>query len=177
MNKADKPIYIVSYITCLSSKRVIAQNASKESSEISEKPEVNIELDNSESLLDKLVSHKSIVGNNFLSVPESELPVIHSPEAVGRISKKCKQNVEELDASKRQSKKIRTEAKLSEVTSKPTRLYLLKNDDLALQVDCQEIKMIFKKESVLVLCLLSYTLYLKSCKRLIPLRRKHFALD
>ena len=172
MDKDDKPIHIVSYVTRSSSKRVMAQDASKESGQISEEPEVNIEPDNSESLLDKPVSHKSIVGNNPSSVPESELPVIHSPEAARRASKKRKQNAEELDAPKRRSKKIRTKTKLPEVTSKPTRLHLLKDDDLALRVDRQEIKAVSERESVFGAPSLELRTVLKILQEIDPLAQE-----
>ena len=148
MNKDDTLIHIVNYVTCLSSKRIMAQNISKESSQISEELEVNIKPDDLENLLNKPVSHKSIVGNNLLSVLESELPIIHSSEAAKRAFKKRKHNAEELDALKHQSKKIRIKAKLPEMMSKPSRLYPLKDDNLALQVDRQEIKAISKKKKI-----------------------------
>ena len=114
----------------------MAQIVFKKSGQISEEPEVNCEPDNSESLLNKPVSHKSIVGNDLLPVLESELPVLHSPKAAKRASKKRKQNIEELDALKRQSNKIQTKTKLPEMASKSTKLYFLKNDNLVLRVDC-----------------------------------------
>ena len=61
---------------------------------------------------------------------------------------KRKQSANKLGAAKKRSKKIKTDAKFPEGTSKPTRLYLLRDDDLATRVKREEIKQISERESV-----------------------------
>lgn len=61
---------------------------------------------------------------------------------------KCKQNTNNISIAKKQSKKIKTNAKLPEKILKPTKLYLLRNNNLAIRVRYKKVKQIFKKELI-----------------------------
>ena len=62
--------------------------------------------------------------------------------------RKRKRSINKLSAAKKWSKQIKTDAKLLEKTSKPIRLHLLRNNDLATKVKYEKIKQIFEKELI-----------------------------
>ena len=143
-------ICIVDYITRSFAKCAMAQKALENRSQASSSPEVTIKPDNSESLLANNKSNpcKKSISAESLSDTESDIPVIYSPEAMREASRKCKQSANKSGAAKKRSKKIKTDAKLPEGTSKPTRLHLLRDDDLATRVKREKIKRISERESV-----------------------------
>ena len=79
---------------------------------------------------------------------ENDIPVIYFPEVMRKAFRKCKQSTNKPITAKRQSKKIKTDAKLSKKTSKPTKLYILRDDNLATRIKREEIKQISEKKSV-----------------------------
>lgn len=88
------------------------------------------------------------ISAKFLSDSESDIPMIHSPESMKKTSCNRKQSTNNTDTTTKQLKKIKTNAKLPEETSKPIKLYLLRNDNLAVRVRCEEVKRISEKESI-----------------------------
>ena len=150
MDKDDKPFYIVSYVTRSSSKCKLAQAALREEGQTPKSPEENTGSDTSESLPGNSlqVSHKSHVDSGTSPGLGSDVPVIHAPEAEKKASRKRKRGVRDSGAAKGRSKKIRTKEKLPEGLSKPTRLYLLKDNGLLARASRQEIQAISARESV-----------------------------
>ena len=143
-------ICIVGYVTQSSAKHVIVQKALEDRSQASSSPEVTVKPDNSESLLANNESNprKESISAESLSDVESDIPVIYSLEAMREVFRKCKQSTNESSAAKKRSKKIKTNAKLPEETSKPTRLHLLRDYDLATRIKHEKIKRISEKESI-----------------------------
>ena len=124
----------------------MSQEVLEDKSQAFSSPKVTVEPDNSESLLANNKSNS--ISAEFSSDAESNIPVIYSPEAIRETFCKCKQGANKSGAAKKWSKQIKPEAKLPKRTSKPTRLHLLRDDNLATRVKCEEIKWIFERESV-----------------------------
>ena len=141
---------IVGYVTRSSAKRAMAQEALEDRSQASSSPEVTVEPDNSESLLANNESNprKESISAESLSDAESNIFMIYSLKVMRKAFRKCKQSTNKPSTAKKWSKKIKTDAKLPEGTSKPTRLHFLRNNDLATRVKCEKIKQISKRESV-----------------------------
>ena len=150
IDKDNKPLHIVSYVTRLSTKRVSTQKVSKEDGQASNKLEVNIEPDTSESLLHPKVLHKLLI-DNYHALPDSKskLPASRFLELTKNAFRKYKQSCTKQNiALLRKSKKLQTNAKLLKIMSKPMWLYFLKDNNLESRVVCQDIKKISKQKSV-----------------------------
>ena len=105
MDKDNKPLHIVSYITKASSK-CMAQKVPKRVSQLDFKgSEVNVKPNTSENLLDNQNSRNLIVDTNSLAGLENALPEEHSPDPKKRAFCKCKQSVYDLGVTNRRSKK------------------------------------------------------------------------
>ena len=141
---------IVGYVIQSFAKRAMAQKALEDRSQASSSPEVTVEPDNSKSLLANNESNprKESISAEFLSDTEDDIFVIYSSEAMKKASRKCKRSTKKLSTTKKRSKKIKTNAKLPEKTSKLTKLYFLRDNDLATRVKREEIKGISKRKSV-----------------------------
>ena len=174
MDEDDKPFYIVSYVTHLSSKRKLAQAALREEGQTPKSREENTGSDTSESLPGNLlqVSHKSHVDSGTSPGLGSDVPVIHAPKAEKKASRKRKRGARGAGAAKSWSKKNWTEAKLPEGSSKPTRLHLLKNKGLLARASRQEIKAISARESVFGSPSLELRTVLKILQEYHPLAQK-----
>ena len=147
MNPKDNGVMcIVDYVTRSSAKYAIAQEAFENKSQAFASPEVTVEPDNSESLLANNESNpcKELISVKSLSDTESDIPVIYSPEAMRKASRKCKWSTNKPSATKKRSKKIKTNAKLPNGMSKPTRPHFLRDNDLATRVKREKIKRIFE---------------------------------
>ena len=140
-------MYIVNYITQSFTKRTMAQKALEDRNQTSSSSEVTVESDNSESLLANNESNlrKKSINAKILSDTESDIFIIYSPEAMRKAFCKGKQSIKKLSTAKKRSKKIKTDAKLPKKTSKSIKLHLLRDNNLATKVKCEEIKQIFKK--------------------------------
>lgn len=141
-------MYIMSYITHLSAKCIQTQKISKKDSQASKKPEANLELDYSESLLNletSLELNSLNSDKNLLPDLENKLLVLHSPNPKKEVFSKYKQSAPDKSTATRKSKKIQTKMKQLKVTSKPTWLYLLKDDNFLAQIKCEKIKSISEK--------------------------------
>ena len=175
MNPEDNGVMcIVGYVTQSSAKRAMAQEALEDRSQASSSPEVTVEPDNSESLLANNESNprKESISAESSSDTESDIPVIYSPEAMREASRKRKRSANKSGAAKKRSKKIKTDAKLPEGTSKPTRLHLLRDDDLATRVKREEIKRISERESVFGAPSLELCTVLQALQETDPLAQK-----
>ena len=151
MNLEDNGVIcIVGYITQSSTKRAMVQKVFEDKSQAFSSPKITIEPDNSESLLanNKSNPRKKSISTEFLSDTENDIPVIYYLETMRNASCKYKQSTNKLSAVKKIVKKIETNAKLLERMLKPTRLYHLKNNDLATRIKCEEIKQISKRKLV-----------------------------
>ena len=111
---------------------------------------MTVEPNNSKNLLVNNTSnlYKKPISAKFLSNMESDIPMIYFPEVMRKASCKCKQNTNKSSAAKKRSKKIKTNAKLSERMSKLNKLHFLRDDDLATKIKHEKIKQISKKELV-----------------------------
>ena len=147
MDEDDKPLYIVGYVTRSSKNCNMAQENSKEGGQAPKEPEVNSKPATAESQLGTIDPHEADVDNNSTNL-EDELIRACLPGPLKPTSRKQKQGFKGTDKIGRRSKKIWTESKFPGITSKPTRLHLLKEDDLANKVVCQDIKAISIRESV-----------------------------
>ena len=141
---------IVNYITQSSIKYAIAQEVLEDKNQAFSSPEVIIEPDNSKSLLTNNESNicKKSISAESLSNTESDIPIIYFPEAMRETFCKRKWSINKLSAAKKKLKKNKIDAKLSEKMSKPTKFYLLRDDNLATRVKCEEIKRIFEKKLI-----------------------------
>ena len=141
-------MYIVDYIIQSSAKCAMAQKALENKSQAFSSPEVTVEPNNFKSLLadNKSNPHKESISAEFLSDIKSDIPMIYSSEAMKEAFCKRKWSTNKPSTSRKQSKKIRTNAKFLERMSKPTRLYLLRDNDFATRVKHKEIKQISKRE-------------------------------
>ena len=72
MDKDNKPLYIVGYVTQLSKKRKLAQENSKESGQALKEPEVNSEPVTTENQLKTIDLHKANIDGNLTDL-EDEL--------------------------------------------------------------------------------------------------------
>ena len=102
MDKDDKPFYIVSCVTRLSSKCKLAQATLRDKGQTPKSPEENTGSDTSESLPGNLlkVSHKTHVDSGISPGLRSDVPIIHTPEAEKKTSRKRKQGVCNASAAK-----------------------------------------------------------------------------
>ena len=143
-------ICIVGYVTQSFAKYAIAQKVLEDRSQASSSSEVTVEPDNSESLLinNKSNPRKESISAEFLSDAESDISVIYFSKMMREVFCKRKRSANKLGAAKKRSKKIKTDAKLPERTSKLTWLYFLRDDDLATRVKREEIKRISERESI-----------------------------
>ena len=91
-----------------------------------------------ESQLGTIDPHEADVDNNSTDL-EDELIRARPPGSSKPTSRKQKRGSEETDKVGRRSKKVRTESKFPRITLKPTRLHLLKDNDLANRVARQDI--------------------------------------
>ena len=128
----------------------MAQKILENKSQASSSSEMTVKPDNSKSLLanNKSNPRKKSISAEFLSDTENDIPVIYSPKAMREVFCKHKQSINKLNTAKKQSKKIKTNAKLLKETLKPTKLHLLRNNNLATRVKHEKIKWIFKRELV-----------------------------
>ena len=163
----------MSYVTCLSSKRKLAQAALREKSQTPKSPEEKTGSDTSKSLPGNLlkVSHKFYVNSSTSPSLEGDVPVIHTLETEKKTSCKRKQGARNAGAAKGWSKKIWTKAKLLKKLSKLTKLYLLKNKGLLAQVR-QKIKTISEQKLVFGYPSLELYTVLKILQKYNPLAQK-----
>ena len=85
-----------------------------------------------------------------------------------KASRKRKRSTNKLSAAKKRSKKIKTNAKLLEKMSKPIKLYLLKNNDFATKVKCEEIKEISETELIFGALFLEFYTVLQALQKTDP---------
>ena len=92
----------------------MAQKALEDKDQVFSSPEVTVEPDNLESLLTNNESNlrKKSINAKSSSDTESDIPMIYFPEKMIKVFCKCKQNTNKSSAAKKQSKKIKTDAKL-----------------------------------------------------------------
>ena len=167
-------MHIVGYVTRASSKRVLAQEVPERGGQASGEPEANIEPDISESQLNiKIPPHPTVDTTSSL-LAKGELSVSRFAASAKKPSRKRKRSLPGQGTAPYRSKKLRTKEKFSGVTSKPTRLHLLKDDDLESRVACQDIKLISTKESVFGALSLELRTVLKILQKLDPLAQEAF---
>ena len=92
MDKNDKLLHIVSYVTWLSTKQILAQKLSKEGSQASMEPEVNIEPDISKNQLNIKDSYEQIINGDLSMGLKNEMLEIHPPSSKKRTSFKRKRD-------------------------------------------------------------------------------------
>ena len=173
MDKDDKPLYIVGYVTRSLKNRKMAQGNSEESGQAPKEPEVNSEPATAESQLGTIDPHEADVDDNSTDL-EGELIRARPSGSLKPTSRKQKRGSEETDKVGRRSKKIRTESKFPGITSKPTRLYLLKNNNLVDRVARQDIKAVSVQESVFESPSFELRTVLKILQEIDPLAQEAF---
>ena len=139
---------------------------------------MNIKPDISKNLLDNSSPLKPSINRNASLESQGGLSRATSQDSTKKTSCKRKQDTNlESSTANRRSKKIRTNAKSPEIASKPTRLHLLKDDDLALKRARQDIKAISERESIFGALFFELRTVLKILQELNPLARRHSAPD